>query len=128
MAGVVRSFPGRTLVAIRLTLGTGAWVAPRFTLVMFGLDPDRNPEAVYATRLFGVRNAALGVGLLASEGDDRRLWWKVGIVCDLADIAAALVSARKGRIPGDTRTVVILSGAGLAAIGLGVSALAEDDV
>lgn len=125
---MVRSFPGRTLVAIRLTLGTGAWFAPKFTLVMFGLDPKRNPEAAYATRLFGVRNATLGIGLLASEGDERRLWWKVGIACDLADIAAALVGARKGRIPGDVHSILILSGAGVAAIGLGVAALAEDDV
>lgn len=125
---MVRSFPGRTLVGIRLALGTTAWVAPRFTLVMFGLDPKRNPEAAYATRLFGVRNATLGVGLLASEGDDRRLWWQVGIVCDAADMLAALIGARKGRIPGDVRSVAILSGAGLVAIGLGVAALAEDDV
>jgi hypothetical protein len=95
---------------------------------MFGLDPKRNPEAAYTTRLFGVRNVTLGVGLLASEGDDRRLWWKVGIVCDAADMLAALVGARRGRIPGDLRSVAILSGAGLVAIGLGVAALAEDDV
>ena len=125
---MVRSFPGRTLVGIRLALGTGAWVAPRFTLVMFGLDPERNPEAVYATRLFGVRNATLGAGLLASAGDDRRLWWTVGIVCDVADMAAALLGARAGRIPGDTRTVVTLTGAGVVAVGLAVAALAEDDV
>jgi hypothetical protein len=92
------------------------------------LDPERNPEAAYATRLFGVRNATLGVGLLASEGDDRRLWWKVGIVCDVADAAAALLSAREGRIPGDTRTVVTLAGAGVVAVALAVSALAADDV
>jgi hypothetical protein len=115
-------------VAIRLGLGTGSWLAPRFTLVMFGLDPRRNPEAVYATRLFGVRNATLGVGLLSSEGGDRRLWWRIGIVCDIADIAAALVCARRGRIPGDTRSVVILCGAGIAAVALGAAALAEDDV
>lgn len=112
-------------MAIRLALGTSAWFAPRFTLVMFGLDPERNPETAYATRLFGVRNATLGVGLLASEGDDRRLWWKVGIVCD---VAAALLSAREGRIPGDTRTVVTLAGAGVVAVALAVSALAADDV
>jgi hypothetical protein len=39
-----------------------------------------------------------------------------------------LLSAREGRIPGDTRTVVTLTGAGVVAVALAVSALAADDV
>jgi|SRR5437764_1044617 hypothetical protein len=120
--------PGRTLVAIRLTLGASAWLAPRVTLAAFGLDAARYPEAAYAMRLFGVRNTTLGVGVLASGGDGRRLWWRLGIACDLADVTAALVSQRAGRIPPGTWTLVRLVGAGLIATGLGVAAVAADDV
>jgi hypothetical protein len=125
---MVRTFPGRTLVAIRLSLGASAWLAPRLTLCAFGLDAQEYPEAAYAMRLFGARNATLGVGLLASAGDDRRLWWRLGIVCDLADVTVALISRRAGYIPRDPVMTVRLVGAGLIASGLGIAALVEDDV
>jgi hypothetical protein len=98
------------------------------TQKLLGLDPETNAQAAYASRLFGVRDAALGVGLLCTSGDARRLWWKVGIGCDLADAAAGIVSAAQGQLPASTRVRVVLIGAGFIGASLGAAALARGDV
>ena len=56
------------LVATRAAIGSGAWLMPRFSGRLFGLDPDANPQAPYLARLFGVRDVVLGVGLNSSSG------------------------------------------------------------
>lgn len=101
---------------------------PMLTLKLLGLDPRANPEAAYVGRLFGVRDAALGVGLISTTGDARRLWWKVGIACDLADAAAGVVSGANGQLPASTRVRAVLIGAGLVGATLGTTALARGDV
>lgn len=123
-----RSLPGRALVAVRFGFGAAAWFAPMLTLKLLGLDPAKNREAAYVGRLFGVRDAALGFGLVSTHGDARRLWWKVGIACDLADVAAGIVSARNDELPDDAGTRFILIAAGVVGASLGASALASGDV
>ena len=51
------------LVATRAAIGAAAWLMPRLSGRLFGLDPDANPQAAYLGRLFGVRDVALGIGL-----------------------------------------------------------------
>src|SRR5438477_7314547 len=94
-----RSVPGRMLVAVRFAFGAASWLMPVRTLKLLGMDPGANREAAYVARLFGVRDAALGLGLVCTSGEARRLWWKIGIGCDLADVAAGIVSARNGQLP-----------------------------
>ena len=67
------SAPGKTLTVLRFIIGGGAWIAPRTMGRLFGLDIDANPQAPYVARLFAVRDAVLGVGLVATDGDARRL-------------------------------------------------------
>src|SRR5262249_18570375 len=120
-----KSLPGRALMGVRFIFGSASWFMPVFTQKLLGLDPEANPEAAYVGRLFGVRDAALGVGLLTTTGDARRLWWKIGIACDLADAAAGVVSAANGQLPSSTRVRTLLIGAGLIGASLGTAALAR---
>jgi hypothetical protein len=124
------TLPGRVLLAVRFVLGTTAWFTPKAFMSAIGMDPFANPQAGYMSRLFGVRDLTLGLGLLASRGDARRVWWRLGILCDLGDAAAGVVSARHGELPlGDKRTLTgVVSIAGLLGASLGAAALADDDV
>jgi hypothetical protein len=123
--GVPESIPGRTLTMLRFIVGGGTWLAPRTAGRIFGLDVDANPQASYVGRLFGVRDAILGVGLAATSGDARRLWWRVGVACDLADVVAGVLGRRSGDLP--ARSAAMLTGTAIAAASLGAAALAADD-
>jgi hypothetical protein len=110
-----------TLAALRIAVGGGAWLTPNLAARLFGLDPDGNPQAPYLGRLFGVRDVALAVGTLASEGRARRSWLIAGLACDLADTAAALLGRRGGYL--STPVSALLAAPALAAVGMGVIAL-----
>jgi hypothetical protein len=109
------------LVSARSAIGVGAWLAPRLSGRLFGLDPDQNPQAPYLARLFGVRDAALGYGLSTSQGAQRSLWLRIGIACDLADAAAGIFAGRRGELP--PFAAVVVTGTALGAAALGIAAL-----
>lgn len=109
------------LVGVRSAIGVGAWVAPRLSGRLFGLDPDNNPQTPYLARLFGVRDAALGYGLSTSQGAQRALWLRIGIACDLADAAAGVLAGRRGELP--TFATALVTGTALSAAALGLVAL-----
>lgn len=121
------TLPGRTLLGVRFVLGTTSWFTPRFFMAAIGMDPYNNPQAAYMSRLFGVRDLTLGLGLAATHGDARRLWWKLGILCDLGDAAAGAISSGRGEIPHGGRALFLFTGAGLVGANLGVAALALGD-
>ena len=77
--------------------------------------------------LIGLMFALLGVGLLASSGDARRLWWNIGIACDLADAGSAMVELAAGRVPRNGRTAVMLLASPFLGAALGAAALAAGD-
>ena len=118
--------PGKILTTLRFIVGGSSWLAPDLAGKAFGLDSDANPQSSYVGRLFARRDAALGVGLVATEGDARRLWWQIGIACDVADAAAGVIARKQGRLPGPA--AVMVTATALAAAGLGAAALAADDV
>ncbi|HEY3727269.1 MAG TPA: hypothetical protein VGL51_08860 [Solirubrobacteraceae bacterium] len=111
----------QTLIRLRGVVGAGAWVAPRLSGRLFGLDVAGNPQAPYLGRLFGVRDVALAFGLASSAGPERAQWLRVGIACDLADAAAGLLAARRGELP--KLATVLVTTTALAAAGLGAAAL-----
>jgi hypothetical protein len=123
---VPESAPGKTLTALRFLIGGGTWIAPRTAGRLFGLDADANPQVPYVGRLFAVRDAVLGVGLMATSGDARRLWWRVGVACDVADAIAGLLAGRSKELPPASSAMV--TGTALAAAALGAAAIAADDV
>jgi hypothetical protein len=122
-----RTTAGRLVVAGRLLFGVAFFAAPRAAMTALGLRPQDNPQASHWARIFGVRDAALGLGLLASAGDARRLWWQLGMLCDGGDAIAGVVSWRRGDLPPRSSTLALFTGSALAGVGLGAAALAAGD-
>jgi hypothetical protein len=113
-----------TLSAIRIAIGFGAYATPNVAGKLFGLDPAANPQASYLGRLFGVRDIALATGALSSDESSRKLWVRLGLLCDAADVGAAVLAARNGSVT--KLTGLLAGGTALAAVGLGVAALSAD--
>jgi hypothetical protein len=113
------------LVAVRAAIGAGAWIAPRLSARLFGLDPDANPQAPYLGRLFGVRDVALGFGLSSSQGAERQQWLRIGVACDLADAAAGVLAGRSGTLP--RRATLLVTATALAAAALGIAAMRGEE-
>lgn len=122
-----KSLPGKVLVAVRFVLGTSSWFIPKFFMVALGMDPHANPQAAYMARLFGVRDLVLGIGLVSTRGGARRLWWRLGMLCDVGDMAAGALSARRGELPPGRRTLPLFAGAGAVGASLGAAALISGD-
>src|SRR4051794_2970905 len=115
----------RNLAMLRLAIGVGAWVAPNLAGRLFGLDPAANPQAPYLARLFGIRDVALALGTLQSAGEARRQWLQLGVACDAADAAAAVLGGRSGYL--SAATAVLGGGTAAVATGMGVQALQAAD-
>lgn len=107
-----------SLVGLRAAVGAGAWVAPRISGRIFGLDVPGNPQAPYLARLFGARDVALAYGVQSSTGAQRAQWLKVGIACDLADALAGISAGRRGELPGFATVLVTATALGAAALGI----------
>ena len=115
----------QSLVGMRGAVGTGAWLAPRLSGRLFGLDPAANPQASYLGRLFAVRDAALAFGLSTSTGRERAQWLRIGIACDLADAAAGLLAGRRGDLP--ARATILVTATALTGAALGIVALKGEE-
>jgi hypothetical protein len=109
----------------RIAIGTGAWLAPNLSGRLFGLDPANNPQSAYLGRLFGARDIALGVGALAASAESRRLWWQMGVACDVLDAAAGALAGRNGSIPKAAAVMVTLTAIGAAVMGVGALAVQD---
>ena len=83
------------LAALRIAIGSTAWLTPNLAGRMFGLDPAGNPQAPYLARLFAIR--------------------------DLADTAAAFLGRRGGYL--STPVSLLLAAPALSAVGMGAIAL-----
>lgn len=110
----------RRVIAV-LRLGFGAsWLIPRVGGRLFGLDPDDNDGVVLLTRIFAIRDVALGAALLqASEAEgDRQV--DLGIMVDSADLVALIAAAARKDI--GARALVLGSLGACGAILLGLMA------
>lgn len=119
------SAPARTLVLARLAVGVLSWLAPGLVARLFAVDPNANPNAPYIMRLFAIRDVALALGLLLSQGEARTLAVRLGLMCDVGDLAAAGVSVRGGSL--SPVSGVLGGGAAAGGVALGVAALAAGD-
>src|SRR5437588_13039162 len=113
------------LVVTRSAIGAGAWLAPRLSARLLGLDPEGNPQAPYLGRLFGVRDVALGFGLSSSLGAERQQWLRIGVACDLADAAAGVLAGRAGELP--KRATLLVTATALAAAATGIAAMRSEE-
>jgi hypothetical protein len=84
------------LAVYRAFAGLSVWLAPSQMGRAFGLEVGDGSAFAYASRLGGIRELALGVGPLLSEGQARRTWLRLALLCDLSDTAAAAAEARGG--------------------------------
>ena len=98
------------LAAVRLFNGAAALAAPRWLQARAGVDPDANPAAVYAWRLFGVRTVYLAGELVVTRGDHLADALRVAPVIHASDALSAAAAGRAGNLPGKSaRMATIIS-------------------
>lgn len=111
------------LSVLRSTAGLVSWVSPAHSWRAFGLGPMRQAgSAGVATRLFGVRDLALGMALHHSSADVRKAAVEAGIAIDVLDVAASVLGRRAGA-PASS-LVGVAAGATLFVV-LGVTIIAD---
>jgi hypothetical protein len=86
--------PWRAAGAAATGVGLAAALAPGRTTAAFGLPPP-DGSATLAWRMFGIRTAAVGLGMAAGSVDARRLLLPVQAL----DQAAFLVAGLSGAVP-----------------------------
>ncbi len=87
------------LACIRLLNGFAGLLAPQLLLRGLQLDPQRNPGAFYAFRLFGVRTVILGAELFSGDAQVRDRSLRLGVMIHASDMLAALLAGATGQIP-----------------------------
>ena len=98
----------------RIAIGVGAIASPRLTARMFGLKPSTETQGALFTRLFGVREIALGALTLTSKGDLRRTLVVAGVAVDSGDAATGVIGLARKEVP-------VLAGVMLVAVALGAA-------
>lgn len=117
------------LSATRAAVGVATWLAPGASWRTFGLGRldaagTAAPSAGVISRLFGVRDIALGLGLRHPDPQIRRVILRVGIAIDVVDTVASLLGVRAGA----PKASLVGVAAGAALLGaLGAIALAVED-
>jgi hypothetical protein len=106
---------------VRAVVGAAAWIAPRPSGRLFGLDTEANPQGPYVGRLFGARDFALACGMLGSDGEAQDRWLRAGLGCDLADAAAGIAAWRGGYL--SPLSSALVTAAALNGFVLGIVAL-----
>ena len=86
----------RTVLAARLGVGAIALLAPGAAARVFGIDPVRYDA--FVARLFGSREVALDVALLAADGAQVRQAALIGAAVDGVDVVSAAVEVRRGNL------------------------------
>jgi hypothetical protein len=97
-----------TLSVIRLFNGTAALFAPAVLLRRLGVDPEANPAAFYALRMFGVRTMLIGAQLLLRNSGLRAHSLRVAPVIHVLDAAAAMIAGAQGQLPRRAATTAAL--------------------
>ncbi len=106
----------RILNGGRVVIGAASIVAPGFVGQRWFADEATGKGAYVATRAFGARDLALGLGTIgaldAGEAADR--WLRMGVVSDAVDAVATVLACRhigwKRALP----VLLVASGAALA--------------
>jgi hypothetical protein len=107
-ANGVHEYARITLSAIRLFNGIAALFAPAALLRRLGVDPETNPAALYALRMFGVRTVLIGAQLLLRNGGMRAHSLRVAPVIHVLDAAAAMIAGARGELPRRAATTAAL--------------------
>jgi hypothetical protein len=87
------------LAGIRLFNGVAALFVPATLARRLGVDPESNPAALYALRLFGVRTVLIGAQLLLRDGGVRAHSLRAAPAVHALDATAALIAGERGQLP-----------------------------
>ena len=111
-----------SLSLARIAVGAASWLAPQLSLKAAMLDPAA-PQSPYMLRLFGTRDAALGLITLMAKPEHKPLLLKVGLGVDAGDTAAALQALQAGQLKSPAG--LTLAAAAGAAVVAGIVALKQ---
>src|SRR5918994_5265045 len=106
--GRAHDFARTTLTAIRLLNGVAALFVPTTLARRLGVDPEANPAALYALRLFGVRTVFIGAQLLLRDSGVHAHSLRVAPVIHALDATAALIAGERGQLPRRAATTAAL--------------------
>lgn len=88
------------LAGIRLFNGAAALFAPRWMIRRLGGEPDSNPVAVHALRMFGIRTVLIGADLLGSRRASRERAVRSAVLIHASDtVSAVLAGLRRDLSP-----------------------------
>ncbi len=109
MLGIGRILAGATFLAF-----------PTRAIRAYGLDTATAERTSWLARMFGVRDAVLGTGTLATAGIRRggSAWLLAGAVSDGVDALVTLDSLRTGRVDRLRGRALVVVGASASALGL----------
>ncbi|HSV41406.1 MAG TPA: DUF4267 domain-containing protein [Nocardioidaceae bacterium] len=113
--------PAIALSVARIGIGAAALVKPDAAFQGLMLDPKRNPQQQFVTRMFGSREIALGVATLASIRSGSKTWLLAGVAIDAADAVAGYLSGQSGAVERSKSSV--LMGLSASAVASGVLGL-----
>jgi len=104
----------KALAIYRAFAGLSVWLAPSQMARAFGLKVGEDSALAYVGRLAAIRELTLGVGPVLSQGEARRTWLRLALMCDVSDTVAAVAGARGGGLSASatarTAAVTITSG------------------
>lgn len=111
MTGRLKSVPDYArvvLAAVRLFNGSVALLVPAAIVRRLGADPEANPVAFYALRMFGVRTILIGAELLMPAGEARTRALRMAPLIHASDTVAAVTLGVRGGLPRRAGMTVIL--------------------
>lgn len=89
-----------TMSALRSLAGAGSWASPALSWRTFGLGPIQGKQSsassALATRLFGIRDLALGLAVQHRDPTLRRAALQIGVAVDATDVIAGVLAVRAG--------------------------------
>ena len=106
---------GRAVAGLRVVFGIAALVAPRRAPRLWVGPSTAEPAGIVLGRAAGVRDLALGAGVLLADGRAERAWVLAGAFCDAVDAATTLQQWR--RLPAPGRVLAGGGALGAAAVG-----------
>ncbi len=111
------------LSVVRTLVGTASWACPALSWRTFGLGSmNESPSAALMTRLFGVRDLALGLAVRHPNPETQQAALQIGVALDAVDLLASLLALRGGA----PKASLVGVGCGAALfVGLGLTALAD---
>jgi len=108
-----------SLAAVRTAIGTVMLVAPQVVPHLLGVGAASRARISWVVQMLGVREVALGAGVLAAQQSaDARGWVVAGGVCDLVDAVVVAAAARRGAVDAAPAAAVAVSALAAGVVGL----------